>query len=444
MTVLQRYLGKEEVLFPVRIGDVFTRATSLKACLPGDCNPTEEEKLVLLLAFMPHLSPQVLDIFFIRNKELDRPYTEFGGWRGGEHPGFLPTGQTALFLIEQGICIHHSSGLSDPMDSPDDPQQTLSLLSRMFGKDHWFNKYHILYLEEAGKGEPVLSGKLMITHEFLFKCLYGIEYQPEYRPDFPARRITTRLDWTDLVLPYQLREEIEDITRWLSCQHQIRENWKLDRIFTPGYRSLFYGPPGTGKTLTATLLGKQQKLEVYRVDLSMIVSKYIGETEKNLAKVFDLAESREWILFFDEADALFGQRTETQSSNDRHANQEVAYLLQRIEDFPGMVILATNLKENLDEAFFRRFQSVLYFPMPDRNLRLSLWKKMLPPVWLPPEDDSLLRLAAEYPLSGGSIVNVIRNCAIRLHGKNPPLLTESILKYALEREEFKEGKITRR
>ncbi len=108
-------------------------------------------------------------------------------------------------------------------------------------------------------------------------------------------------------------------------------------------------------------------MDVYRIDLSMIVSKYIGETEKNLARVFDLAENRNWILFFDEADALFGKRTSTNTSNDRHANQEVAYLLQRIEDFPGIIILATNLRSNIDEAFSRRFQSVVYFPMPTRS-----------------------------------------------------------------------------
>ncbi len=165
-----------------------------------------------------------------------------------------------------------------------------------------------------------------------------------------------------MVVDYQVAGQLEEINTWITGHHTVMEKWNLKRILKPGYRSLFYGPPGTGKTLAATLLGKRNQMDVYRVDLSMIVSKYIGETEKNLARVFDLAENREWILFFDEADALFGKRTSTQTSNDRHANQEVAYLLQRIEDFPGTVILATNLRSNIDEAFSRRFQSTIFFP----------------------------------------------------------------------------------
>ncbi len=400
----------------------------LYSVLPQGCITTPQEEVVLLLALMPHISPQVLDLFFLQNKELDRPYTEFGGWKGSSHGGFLPTGQTALFLIENGL----------PYTGKEDNR---SLLLNILDKEHWFYRNNILYFQEYGEGEPFLSGKILVSEEFLSEVLRDGVYRPEYSMNFPAKRITTPLGWSDLVLPYNLREEINDIICWLSCQQRILELWELGRIIKPGYRCLFYGPPGTGKTLTAALLGKHTDMDVYRVDLSMIVSKYIGETEKNLAKVFDKAEHNNWILFFDEADALFGQRTETQTSNDRHANQEVAYLLQRIEDFPGMVILATNMKENIDEAFFRRFQSVLYFPLPDRNLRFRLWQNMLPAEWMGDICDNLLHIAAEYKLSGGSIVNVIQSCAIKLYGMDPPSLTEVILKQALVREQMKEGKI---
>jgi ATP-dependent 26S proteasome regulatory subunit len=130
----------------------------------------------------------------------------------------------------------------------------------------------------------------------------------------------------------------------------------------PGHRALFHGPPGTGKTISAALVGKLAGRDVYRVDLSLIVSKYIGETEKNLARVFNRAEQRGWLLFFDEADALFGRRSDTRDAHDRYANQEVAYLLQRIESFDGITILASNLPDNLDDAFARRFESTVYFP----------------------------------------------------------------------------------
>ncbi|MBP1638829.1 MAG: ftsH 2 [Bacteroidetes bacterium] len=389
--------------------------------LVGEHELSFEERIVLLLALMPHISPQTLDIFFVHNKDFDRPYTEFGGWKGLSHGGFLPTGETAAFIVSVNV--------------PEKRQEVI----RILGREHWFYKKNILRCEGQGEGEPFLSGRLVISDEVLAKPVHNIRFEHEYSMGFPARRITTALDWNDLVLPYHLSEELENILLWLEHQQTIRTRWQLDRIIKPGYRSLFYGPPGTGKTLTAMLLGKQNNMDVYRVDLSMIVSKYIGETEKNLAKIFDCAQHQNWILFFDEADALFGQRTETQSSNDRHANQEVAYLLQRIEDFPGMVILATNLKDNIDEAFFRRFQSSLYFPMPDQYLRYELWKKMLPPEWLDENKEELLHEAAEFKLSGGSMVNVIQSCAIKLYKQASQNLTVSFLQQAIQKELSKEG-----
>lgn len=425
---------------------------------------TMEEEIVLLLAVMPHISPQTLDAFFIQDKELDRPYTEFGGWRGVSHGGFLPTGQTSVFLLTQLSKIQKNQDVDLQSETKTDPEndteqtkskQSISsfalqgekdfrfsyLVTHLFSKEHWFHKENILHLEGQGEGEPFLSGRLVISEEFLAK-VFGQKYEPEYNASFPAKRVTTALEWGDLVLPYHLQEELDDVICWITNQNEIREKWQLNRIMKSGYRCLFYGPPGTGKTLTATLLGKQNGMDVYRVDLSMIVSKYIGETEKNLAKIFDKAEHQNWILFFDEADALFGQRTETQSSNDRHANQEVAYLLQRIEDFPGIVILATNLKENMDEAFFRRFQSTLYFPMPDERLRYQLWKNIIPDAWLNNENgEELLQKASGYSLSGGSMVNVIQTCAIKLYTQEKTELTPEFLKEAIRKELAKEGKI---
>ena len=132
---------------------------------------------------------------------------------------------------------------------------------------------------------------------------------------------------------------------------------------------LFYGPPGTGKTLTAGLLGNELEIDVYKVDISMVVSKYIGETEKNLELLFARAADKGWILFFDEADALFGKRTGVRDAHDKYANQEVSFLLQRIEDFNGLIILATNMKNNIDDAFIRRFNSIIRFPLPNAEER---------------------------------------------------------------------------
>ena len=383
-----------------------------------------EEQVVLLLALMPHVSPQSLDLFFILNKNLDRPYTEFGGWKGTSHNGFLPTGETAAFLL----ALHS-----------DEKRRTVV---NLFGQEHWYYKENILRLEGQGIGEPFLSGKLCVSDEFLAKIFHDGSYRPDYSSDFPARRMETKLDWEDLVLPYNLTEEIEQITQWLEHGQTINEQWNLDKFLKRGYRCLFHGPPGTGKTLTASLLGKQHGMDVYRIDLSMVVSKYIGETEKNLAKIFDRAEHQNWILFFDEADALFGKRTETSDSNDRHANQEVAYLLQRIEDFPGMVILATNIKDNLDEAFFRRFQSILYFPVPNQQLRYELWQRLIPKEWLSDESDELLQEAAMIKLSGGSMLNVVQSCALQLFDpETTPKLSLDLLKSTIRKELEKEGKL---
>lgn len=379
---------------------------------------TFQERIVVMLTLMPHVCPQILDIFFVQNKNFDRQYTEFGGWKGLSHDGFLPTGETAAFII-----------------AGEDTDRRKSVI-KYFQKDHWFYTKNILRLEGAGEGEPFLSGQLRVSEEFLSQVLLDKEYKPDYNIGFPAKRITTELNWDDMVLDYQVAIELEEINAWISSGKTIMEDWGLSRILKAGYRSLFYGPPGTGKTLAATLLGKKNNMDVYRIDLSMIVSKYIGETEKNLARVFDLAENRNWILFFDEADALFGKRTSTNTSNDRHANQEVAYLLQRIEDFPGMIILATNLRSNIDEAFSRRFQSVIYFPMPTEELRAEIWRKMLKN-WPGSVDEELILMAAETELSGGAITNVIRRCALSLVNQKDKSLNKSILNNALQKEKLK-------
>lgn len=378
---------------------------------------TFSERVVVMLALMPHTSPQSLDIFFVQNKNFDRQYTEFGGWKGLSHGGFLPTGETASFIL-----------------AGEDLERKKEVI-RMFQKDHWFYAQNILRLEGAGEGEPFLSGQLRPSEEFLSHVLLDREYKPDYNIGFPAKRITTALEWEDMILDYATLEALEEINTWIRHQHTIMEDWGLKRFLKPGYRALFYGPPGTGKTLAATLLGKKNDVDVYRVDLSMIVSKYIGETEKNLAKVFDMAENRNWILFFDEADALFGKRTSTNTSNDRHANQEVAYLLQRIEDFPGTVILATNLKSNIDEAFSRRFQSIIYFPMPDEELRAALWRSMLPKEWLGDDAEELIATAAQTEFSGGSIANVVRRCAVTLIKAQKQMLNPVLLCDSIHREE---------
>lgn len=402
---------------PDLAGDDSEYARLVKACAMSF-----DERLVLILALIPHICPQALDNLFVQNQKFNRGHTEVGGWNGKTHSGFLPTCETAAFVLAGG-----------------DLQKRFEVL-RLFEGDHFFAREGILRVEHQTSGEPFFSGSLHVSTEYLNRLTSGVYQKPDYSVNFPAKLITTKLSWDDLVLAPEVLEEIENINTWMRHSKTIMEDWGLGKSIKPGYRSLFYGPPGTGKTLTATLIGAAAGVDVYRIDLSMVVSKYIGETEKNLANVFDQAENKNWILFFDEADALFGRRTQTSSSNDRYANQEVSYLLQRVEDFPGVVILATNMKANIDDAFARRFQSVIYFPTPDAEQRLRLWQGVLNGECRLAEDVSLAKLAEDHELSGGAIINVVRYGVIRaLQGKEP-LITQSHLLRGIAKERFKEGK----
>ncbi len=381
-----------------------------------------DERLLFILCLIPHVRPQALDIFFTQSQITGRTYTEFGGWRGKAHSGFLPTAETAVFLL-----------------AGQDLDRRFAAL-QLFDEYHYFLKLGLLKFEHQAAGEPFLNATISVTAETLHHCTHGQVHKPDYSMEFPAKLITSPLRWEDLVLSHDVMEEIDHLQTWLRQGKELIDRWELARAVKPGYRSLFFGPPGTGKTLTATLLGASVGVDVYRIDLSMVVSKYIGETEKNLAGVFDQAQNKNWILFFDEADSLFGKRTQTSNANDRHANQEISYLLQRIEDFPGVVILASNIKANIDEAFARRFQSIIYFPLPDEVERLRLLKNLFPRTDLLAEDVNLQQLAEKYELSGGSLTNVARYAAIRATRQQRDKIQHADLVQGINKELLKEGR----
>jgi len=379
------------------------------------------ERVILLLALAPHIMPHLLDVFFIKNADYDRGFTEFGG-KGHNHGAFIPTGETAAFILAANeLSIRFK-------------------LLEIFSEDHFFSKFNMLKLVRTVAEEPYLNGALIISDEYLSYFTRGEAHKPDFSINFPAKRITTLLSWNDLVLADEILDEVGEIRDWLQYGDALMNDWGMRKKLKPGYRSLFYGPPGTGKTLTASLLGKSAGLDVYRIDLSMVVSKYIGETEKNLAGVFDMAENKNWILFFDEADALFGKRTQTNSSNDRHANQEVSYLLQRIEDFPGVVILATNFKANIDDAFSRRFQSMIHFSMPGPAQRFRLWQQAFPEATQHEAQIDWSSIADKYEMAGGAIMNVVRYASLAaLKRNNNTILLKDVLQ-GIRREFGKEGK----
>jgi hypothetical protein len=384
---------------------------------------TAAERLVLILAYLPHIKPEMLDPFLIHNQSVQRRFSEFGGVTGQSHGGFLPTGETAMFMLAGGdtaarLRFHH-----------------------LFGSAHYFHSQNILLLDHRHPDEPPLSATLRLTAETVERLTTGHSYHPPYSPEFPAQCITTPFEWEDLVIDLPTRQDLQDIVAWIRHHDRLMHGWMLNKRLKAGYRCVFYGPPGTGKTMTAALLGKMTGLSVYRIDLSKVVSKYIGETEKNLASLFDHAQHQNWILFFDEADSLFGKRTETRNANDRAANQQVSYLLQRIEDFPGIVILATNLRAQLDEAFTRRFQSVTLFKMPNAEQRLRLWRdNFADKPYRLAEDVNLQRLAQEYELSGGSIINVLRYACLQAVVRNPQVIEAQDLFYGVKKELHKDGR----
>ncbi|SFR39709.1 ATPase family associated with various cellular activities (AAA) [Yoonia tamlensis] len=381
-------------------------------------------RIVFALALAVQVNPAVLDPFFVRNKAIDRPFSEFGGLRT-ETSSFIPTAITALFLLGGG-----------------DTAMRIAMMA-LFAPDHALRKLAGLELgalpATGATAGTFFGGPLLIAPHRVSELCAGQKPAPDFSPQFPAKRLQSGLTWADLILPREVKHHLDHIAAWLANRDKILDEWGLKARLGHGFKALFYGPPGTGKTLTATLLGQRTGLDVYRIDLSMIVSKYIGETEKNLAQVFDMAEENNWILFFDEADALFGARGAASSANDRHANQEVAYLLQRIEECPALVILATNLRSNIDEAFFRRFQMAVGFPKPDAALRTALWHSVLGKMPLAPDVD-LAALARDTPLAGGPITNVARHAAISALRRDATHVSTADLQQAIAGELRKEGR----
>jgi hypothetical protein len=380
------------------------------------------ERVALLIALAPHIRPQLLDVFFVKNANFDRGFTEFGGVKGNAHGGFIPTAETILFVL-----------------AGEDLQSRFHL-QYLFSAEHFFARHSLLKLEHAAGPDPLQSGVASLSREILDFLTLGEVRQPDFDRDFPARRISTPMEWDDLVLEEQTFDQLDEIKAWIEFESTIMNDWGMRKKLKPGYRALFYGPPGTGKTLTATLLGKLTRRDVYRIDLSMVVSKYIGETEKNLSKIFEQAEHKNWVLFFDEADALFGKRTKVDDAHDRYANQEVSYLLQRIEDFDGIVILASNFKSNLDEAFTRRFQSVINFPMPQPGERLKLWQKSFSEFTTLDASINLTEIAGKYEMAGGAMMNVVRYCSLKALRRGDTIISLADFEEGIRREFKKEGR----
>lgn len=288
----------------------------------------------------------------------------------------------------------------------------------------------------VGVETPGLYGALRIEPRMLSRLM---GWQSVLAPPPGATLIRDPADWHDLVLPETQKQMLREFLYWVRERGRVVAEWGGRDVGGP--LALFSGPSGTGKTFTASVIAADLGWPLYRVDLGMIVSKYIGETEKNLNALFDAAHGNEMVLQFDEADSLLGKRAEVKEARDRYANMEVSHLLSRIEQHRGPCILTTNLRTHLDPAFMRRFQAVIEFPRPDTAAREALWARLLPAGAPLGEDVDLADLAAAVPLTGGGIQNAALHAAYLAAAEGHELGLPQIAT-AVWRELGKSGKAT--
>jgi SpoVK/Ycf46/Vps4 family AAA+-type ATPase len=265
--------------------------------------------------------------------------------------------------------------------------------------------------------------------------------QSNFKLSALAHKIKAKYIWNDIVLPLDQKNQLREICNHVKYRHIVYGEWGFDRKLSlgMGLNVLFSGPPGTGKTMAAEVIANELKLDIYKIDLSQVVSKYIGETEKNLNKIFSEAQTSNAILFFDEADALFGKRSEVKDAHDRYANIEIGYLLQKMEEYDGIVILATNLRNNMDEAFARRIQFTIEFPFPDERERKLMWQGIFPENTPLAKDIDYDFLSEKLKITGGNIKNIALTSAFYA-AKQAPEIEMSHIMLAAKREYQKIGK----
>ena len=257
-----------------------------------------------------------------------------------------------------------------------------------------------------------------------------------------AHRIRPSVGWDDLVLPKQPMRFLRELSGRARLRPHVLDSWGMREGGRrgEGISALFAGPPGTGKTMAAEVVAHDLGFDLYTIDLATVVDKYIGETEKNLDRIFGEAERVNGVLFFDEADALFGKRSEVKDAHDRYANVETAFLLQRMEAFDGIAVLATNLRSNLDEAFARRLDALIDFPMPDLEHRRRLWERSLRPDVPRADDIDLEFMATTFELSGGHIRNVALAAAFMAAAEDRPVGMADLIR-GTQREFLKLGRL---
>ncbi|TND07813.1 MAG: ATPase AAA [Bacteroidetes bacterium] len=378
-----------------------------------------DERFIFMLAFLPAFRPDLLNCFLEESGKDEYASTATGGRRGKYHNGFLPTVQTALFLL-----------------AGDDTARRAEIWSH-FQRSSKLVSRGLIRTDIPDNGEPLLAAAISVPEDLLQKLLAGQDMLND--PDFPVEEISTVRKWEDLMLTRFQESLVNQLFNWIKHRDKLLDEWNMSKTRSRGFIALFHGLPGTGKTLTAKLIGKKINKKVYRVDLSRIISKYIGETEKNISRLLARAKQDDAILLFDEADALFGRRTPVQSAHDRYANQEIAYLLQAVEDSENMVILTSNLFDNIDKAFARRIQLVVQFHHFNEEQREYFWKKSFPAEVKMAADIDWNKVGRVYLLTPDQIEESVRFILLNMLEKNTSELTQALLVEGIETSSWARG-----
>jgi|GEM_PF-170670 len=386
------------------------------------CALSSEERTLLLLVLINQFDPsRLVRLIQFVAEGTQIMHAGLGGYLTRQTRRFIPTLSTVLY-----ICSGRNSA--------DAVRNFLQLVTMGTLVREQIIRLRNVEHQEGRYSEFDLQPEL--AQEYAHHLLYGREARPDFGEDFAAEEVRTHLEWDKhVVLPDKTRAEVMLLHDTILSLENVR---KRNSNLAKGMPALFHGPPGTGKTLTAKVLGKLTGRPVFRIDLARIVSKYVGETEKRLALVFDRAEGKDWILFFDEADVLFGRRTGVGDAHDRYANLLTAYLLQRMEDYCGVSLLSTNFKDNIDPAMIRRFLLTIHFPVPEHDERKKLWETAVPEGF-ELEPGFKLDIIAQAELTGSQIATILKLSAMRGAYRGDYMIRANDIKYFAILEYGKKG-----
>lgn len=373
------------------------------------------ERITLALSILVNIKPEVFDCFLTVNQNTGKPFREYGGIIDKSTFQFKPTLRTAIFLLSGGNnekFIHY--------------QNILRLNNKLFTEQ-------IVNLYSVGEHQNYLPDSLIqLDSAYIDYLLAGDIPRLDSGSNFPAKLLETNKTFDDLVLKESAKQQLQPALNYVKVQKELYSDDAVNGKLNKGFVLLLHGPPGTGKTLTASIIGNELNTQVYQIDSSLVVSKYIGETEKNLERVFSRLEGKNCILFFDEADAMFGKRTEVLDSKDRYANQGVSYLLQRMEKFDGLIILATNYEKNFDDAFKRRILTKIHIGRPDVSERIQLWNNALPNGYSFSSTDFVDALSEHFNFTGANISVAVKISVEKAFSENTKVLTSDLMKPFLE------------